>query len=197
MSCDFQHINSIKPFIQEQSQSKHVLCVTCIIHSSAKINQTLGLTPLRHNINILQRHTRLRLSHLPTVTNALCKDAVVITNAVTIGGETERCHGVEEAGCEATQTAVAQSCIIFNIFQLFNIKTNLRQDQIIFCHIKDSIQKQASLTRNPPSKTINYSKDSKDTSIRELLWSRDLRADLVQSLIDRSLNSKIHHRVGQ
>jgi len=63
--------------------------------------------------------------YLPAVANILRENAVVIANAVSVGGEAERGHRVKEAGGQSTEAAIAESGVLFNLLQLLDIQTQL------------------------------------------------------------------------
>ena len=64
-------------------------------------------------------------AHLATVLDALREDAVLVADAVAVGGQSDGGHGVEEACGEPSQSAVTQSGVLLNVLQLLNVQTHL------------------------------------------------------------------------
>lgn len=70
-------------------------------------------------------------NYLPTIFNFLGKDSIVVSDTISICRQSERCHGVEEAGCQPTQSSITQTSILLNLLQLLNVKANLLQKYCI------------------------------------------------------------------
>lgn len=70
-------------------------------------------------------------TYLPTLHNLLREDAIVISDAISISCQAEGCHGIKEAGCQSTQASVTKTSILFYFFQLFNIQTQLKQQELL------------------------------------------------------------------
>ncbi len=70
---------------------------------------------------------------LPAVSNGLVKDAVFIADAVTNGRNLERCQGVHEAGCQASQAAVAESGFLFLVDDVLYIELEFFHGSLGFC----------------------------------------------------------------
>ena len=69
----------------------------------------------------------IRLFDLVAVLEALVKHAVVITNAVTDDRQPEGGATVEEAGGEATETAVAEARVMLVLIDVFKVEPQSRQ----------------------------------------------------------------------
>ena len=65
------------------------------------------------------------LSYLPSIFNLLWEDAVVIANAIAIGSQSERCHGIKEASCQTSQATISKTSILFYFLQLLNVQPQL------------------------------------------------------------------------
>jgi len=57
----------------------------------------------------------------------LGEDAVLIADAVAIGGQAQSGHRVEEARGQTAKAAVAQTGVLLQLLQLFNVQTQLIQ----------------------------------------------------------------------
>ena len=78
----------------------------------------------------LRRHGPLVLfacqtPHLPAVLDALGEDAVLVADAVAVGGQSDGGHGVEEAGGQPAQAAVTQAGVLLDVLQLLNVQAHL------------------------------------------------------------------------
>ena len=70
---------------------------------------------------VAQRQPVFRIFLLPAVLHDLAEQAVVVADAVAVGGDVERRHALHEAGCEPAQAAIAQRGIGFQRTQLVEI----------------------------------------------------------------------------
>lgn len=68
-------------------------------------------------------------TYLPAIFDHLREDAIVISDAVAIGCQTQGGHGVQEAGSKTTKSTVAQASILLDIFQLLDVKAKLHKMQ--------------------------------------------------------------------
>lgn len=83
-----------------------------------------------------------RHSHLPSISDELFEDAILISQSVSIGRQTESCHRIEEARSkietrpfsipflpltgQSSQSSITQSRILFNLLELLDIQTELQ-----------------------------------------------------------------------
>lgn len=78
--------------------------------------------------------------YLLSVTDTLSKDAVLVTNAITISCQTKSGHRVQETSSKATKTTISQAGIFFHLFQFFNVQTQLKDKDIKLAHLYLSTQ---------------------------------------------------------
>ena len=74
--------------------------------------------------------------HLAVIDDELFENAEIVTDPVSVGGQFESRHGVEEAGGETSESAVAESRVDFLFPQFFDFKSELRHR--FFCRIVDA-----------------------------------------------------------
>lgn len=68
------------------------------------------------------RNSALRLNtHLPAITDLLREDTVLISQPVSVTGDAKRCHAVQEACGQTTQTPVAQAGILLDLLQFLDV----------------------------------------------------------------------------
>ena len=72
-----------------------------------------------------QRSCAGRIAHLSAVLDALREDAVLVADAVAVGGQADGGHGVEEAGGQPAEAAVAQAGVLLDVLQLLDVQTHL------------------------------------------------------------------------
>ena len=72
-------------------------------------------------------------SCLPAILNLLGKDAIVISQPVTVGSESEGSHGVEEAGRQPPETPVSKTRIFLYVLELFNVQAQLKLSLNRYC----------------------------------------------------------------
>ena len=89
----------------------------------------------------------VRNLHLITVADLLLEHTVTVTNAAAISGIPQSCKGIQEAGCQTSQSAVSQSRIRLLILNYINVNAQLFQrlsDLIISLQIDQVISQRAS-----------------------------------------------------
>jgi hypothetical protein len=69
----------------------------------------------------------VRFFDLITIADALMEHSVVVADAVAVSRQLERGHGIEKAGRQTSQSAVAQSRFLFQIPDLLHVVTELEQ----------------------------------------------------------------------
>ena len=60
--------------------------------------------------------------HLISVDDFLIENTEIVPDAITDGGQFERCHGIEKACRQTAETAVAQSRIAFLVDDVFHVQ---------------------------------------------------------------------------
>ena len=68
------------------------------------------------------------ISHLSAVLDALREDAVLVADAVAVGGQSDGGHRVQEAGSQPTEAAVTQTGVLLYVLQLLDVKTHLAKE---------------------------------------------------------------------
>ena len=58
---------------------------------------------------------------LPAVADGLAEQAVVVADAIAVGGDRQRRHALHETGGEAAEAAIAQRCVGLDVAQLVEI----------------------------------------------------------------------------
>ena len=73
----------------------------------------------------------IRSLHLETVLNVLLEQAVLVADAIAIQRQLQRCSGIQEAGCQTAQAAIAQRSILY-FFQICQIQAALLKHLLNF-----------------------------------------------------------------
>ena len=79
----------------------------------------------------------VRHFHLITVADLLLEHTVAITDTAAVRRVVQRCQGIEEAGCQSSQTAVSKRCIRFLILHHVDIYAKFIQ---CLCHLLVSLK---------------------------------------------------------
>ena len=95
-------------------------------HPAAETDRVIDLGALEFP-RIAVREPILGNLLLPAVADDLAEEAVVVTNAVSGRGDRQRRHAVHEAGGEAAEAAVAERGVGFQLPQMRQVETELRQ----------------------------------------------------------------------
>lgn len=67
------------------------------------------------------------MTYLPSILNSLGEYSIIIAQAISIGSQAQGSHGIKEAGCQSTQTAIAKTSIFFDVFEFLNVKAKLHK----------------------------------------------------------------------
>ena len=59
------------------------------------------------------------------VLDLLGENAVLVPDAIAIGGHAQGSHGVQETGGQAPQAAVAEASIFLDVLELLDVETQL------------------------------------------------------------------------
>ena len=74
----------------------------------------------------------IRQLHLLTFHDLLLKNTQLIADGIAGGGDVQRGHGVQIAGGQAAQTAVAQTCVRFQLKQVAGLEAQVAQSLFQF-----------------------------------------------------------------
>ncbi len=88
----------------------------------------------------------VRVLHLAAVLQALGEHAILIANAVTVTGNAQGGHGVQEAGRQPAQAAIAQGGIGLHFADLFQIETGVMEGAghfVVDSHVEQAVHEGA------------------------------------------------------
>jgi hypothetical protein len=87
---------------------------------AAEIDSPGYLRPLELP-GIAERQPVFGIFVLPAILDGLAEQAMVVADAIAVGGDRQRCHAFHETGGEPAKAAIAQSGIRFDLAQLIDI----------------------------------------------------------------------------
>lgn len=112
-------------FKKSNGSLKNYLSILVLLHTTVEIHRqhVLGTRLLPR---IAETQPIVRLFELEPIANQLLEDTVLIAQSITVRGDSQRCHRVQEARRQTTETSVTQTGVLFEFLEFFNVQTQLK-----------------------------------------------------------------------
>ena len=104
----------------------HLAVLVAVLHHAAMKLHRIKHFRAREFPRIAVTQPVVRVLHLPAVFDLLVEHAVLVTDAHAVAGQSDGCHGIEEAGSQSAKAAVAERGIEFQFRNL--VQVNARFD---------------------------------------------------------------------
>ena len=96
------------------------------IYMSAELYVT-GMLHFPHFPYVAVFQPDIRHFYLLVVFDLLLEEAILITDAVSVSGKVQGSQRIQEAGCQASQTAVAQTCVGFQFLDVVDVDVKISE----------------------------------------------------------------------